>query len=79
MYLAIFTCLVDRLRPTLLDPLLKLSPSVIVLASTTRVNNSTLSLAFIIIMAGCNTTENDDRGLYAENAVNGFSLNQFFI
>lgn len=79
MYLAIFTCLVDRLRPTLLDPLWKLSPSAIIHASNTRVNNNTLSLVFILIKPGCNSTVVDDDHLNAENAVNDCSLNPFDI
>ena len=67
----------DRLRPTLPDALLKLSPSVIILASNTRVNNNTLSLVFILIKACCNTTEVDDDRLNAEYTVNDFSLNLF--
>jgi len=51
MYLAIFTCLEDRL-PFGEEALVKLSPLVIILASNTRVNKTTLTLAFIIIIAG---------------------------
>ena len=79
MYLAIFTWLVDRLRPTLPDALLKLSPSAIIHARNTRVNNNTLSLVFILIKACCNTTEVDDDQRNAENAVNDFSFNPVFI
>lgn len=78
MYLAIFTCLLDRL-PTLPDPPWKLSPSAIIHASNTRVNNNTLSLVFILIKACCNTIEVDDEYLNAENAMNDCSFNPFYI
>ena len=55
----VFTCLVDRLPPTPPCALVKLSPWVTTFASNTMVNNNTLSLAFILIMVGCNGTEND--------------------
>ena len=70
----------DRLPlPTFLPALWKPSPSAIILASNTRVNNNTLSLVFILIKAGCNTTVVDDDHLNAENAVNECSFNPFYI
>lgn len=38
-YFAVFTCVMDRLRPTCRPALLKLSPSLTILDSNARVSN----------------------------------------